>query len=640
MCGIVGFVNAGLADGEALALARHMTDILAHRGPDDDGHWCGDDAALGMRRLSIIDVSGGKQPITNEDGSIIVVFNGEIYNYQALRAELERSGHHFATNSDTETIVHAYEEDGLDFVRRLDGMFAIALWDRTRRRLVLTRDRFGKKPLYYTFDGHRLAFASELKALLLMPGARRELDPLAVAQYFTFGYVPAPRSILADVRKLSAGHVLAFENDDLSVRRYWKLDFTPRGDDDGETAARRVRELVLEAVRKRLISEVPLGAFLSGGIDSSIVVAAMSQAGTERVKTFSIGFEEESHSELEYARLVAQRYATDHHEFIVRPDLLDVLPRLAWTFDEPFADASMVPTYYVSKLARQHVTVALSGDGGDELYGGYRRYTRALEDLRLANRLGPLRSIASLAGAAMPDGIDRKNRLSSLAGDPAEHYVELASIFPLPGRERVLDRRFHMPDGTDPRQVQLDWFAEAANLDFSTRMQQVDVEVYLPDDILMKVDKASMCASLEARAPLLDYPLAEYVASLPSSVRNPGYEKKYLLKKAMRDLLPDDILARRKMGFALPVDRWLRGPLRDFSWDILTSTQTKARGVLDSAYIQHLLAAQRNEVTANNGQRIWALLCFELWCRAYLDGEGYASAPALAGQSVAGVLPA
>ncbi|MGH2514807.1 MAG: asparagine synthase (glutamine-hydrolyzing), partial [Ktedonobacterales bacterium] len=342
--------------------------------------------------------------------------------------------------------VHAYEDDGLDFVRRLDGMFAFALWDRTRRRLVLGRDRFGKKPLYYMRDGRRLAFASEMKALLLVPGARRDLDPLAVSQYFTFGYVPAPRSILAGVAKLGAGQVLTFADGDLAVRRYWQLDFTPRCGDDAETAARRVRDLALEAVRKRLISEVPLGAFLSGGVDSSIVVAAMSQVGTERVKTFSIGFEEESHSELDYARLIATRYATDHHEFIVRPDLLDVLPRLAWAFDEPFADASMVPTYYVSKLARQHVTVALSGDGGDELYGGYRRYTSALEDMRLARRLGPLRAVAPVLGAALPDGMRGKNRLSSLAGDPAAHYVELASIFPSPFRSRLLDPRFHMPD--------------------------------------------------------------------------------------------------------------------------------------------------------------------------------------------------
>ncbi len=627
MCGIAGFVNAGLTDERAQALLRRMTDLLIHRGPDDEGHWYGDSTGLGMRRLSIIDVDGGKQPIANEDGSVIVVFNGEIYNYQALRADLERSGHRFATNSDTETIVHAYEEDGLDFVHRLDGMFAIALWDRTRKRLVLARDRFGKKPLYYSFDGQRLTFASELKALLLAPNVRRELDPLAVSQYFAFGYVPAPQSILAGIRKLGAGQTLTFEGGAVEERRYWQLDFTPRCGDDEATAANTVRELVLNAVRKRLISDVPLGAFLSGGLDSSIVVAAMSRVGTERVKTFSIGFEEESHSELEYARLIAQRYETDHHEFIVRPDLLDVLPRLAWTFDEPFADASMVPTYYVSKLARQHVTVALSGDGGDELFGGYRRYTRAMEDQQLAQRLGPLRSLASLAGATMPDGMKGKTRLSSLASDPAEHYIELAAIFPSPLRGRVTMPRFSAPDGIDPRRAQLERFAEVADLDFFTRMQHVDVEVYLPDDILMKVDKASMFASLEARAPLLDYQLAEYVASLPSGVRNPGYQKKHLLKRALHDLLPEETLTRPKMGFALPVDRWLRGPLRDFTWDVLTSEKAKSRHVCDAGQVRRLLEAQRRDVTANNGARIWALLCFELWCRAYLDGEGLSSAP-------------
>jgi asparagine synthase (glutamine-hydrolysing) len=606
-----------------------MTDIITHRGPDEDGHWLGDGVGLGMRRLSIIDLSGGQQPITNEDGSVLVVFNGEIYNYRELRADLERAGHHFATNSDTETIVHAYEEDGLDFPRRLHGMFAIALWDRKRQRLVLVRDRFGKKPLYYAHDGQRFIFGSEMKSLLLAPNLPRDLDPHAIGEYFTFGYISSPRSALASVAKLPAAHTLTFEQGRVDLRRYWSLDFTPRSPDDAEAAARRVRELVLAAVRKRLISEVPLGAFLSGGVDSSIVVAAMSQVGTERVKTFSIGFEEESHSELEYARLVAQRYDTDHHEFIVRPDLLDVLPRLVWTFDEPFADASMVPTYYVSKMARQHVTVALSGDGGDELYGGYRRYTRAMDDIRLARKLGPMRPLASVAGAVMPEGMKGKNRLSSLASDPAEHYVELLSIFPSHVRSRLLLPEYRFSGADDPRQVQLRHFADAHDLDFYTRMQHTDVQGYLTEDILMKVDKASMATSLEARAPLLDHELAEYVASLRHEVRNPGEQKKYILKKAMADLLPEQTLTRSKMGFSLPVDGWLRGPLRDLAWDTLTSQRAANRGVLDPHEVRRLLDAQRSEAR-NNGSRIWAMLCFELWCRAYLDGDGIAQPATLA----------
>src|SRR5260221_619345 len=414
MCGIAGFVNSGLGAEEAGMLLRDMTDIIRHRGPDDDGHWLGDNAGLGMRRLSIIDVQGGQQPITNEDGSVMVVFNGEIYNYQQLRRELEAAGHQFATNSDTETIVHAYEEDGLDFVHRLHGMFAIALWDRLRRRLVLTRDRFGKKPVHYAFDGRRLIFGSEIKSLLLMPGIQRELDPVAVSQYFTYGYIPAPRTAFAGIQKLPAGHTLAFEDGRLQLHQYWQLDFTPRCADDEETAVRRVRELLTEAVRMRLISDVPLGAFLSGGVDSSTVVALMSQVATERVKTFSIGFEEQDYSEVEYARLVAQRYDTDHHELVVRLDLLDVLPRLVWEFDEPFADASMVPTYYVSKLAHEHVTVALSGDGGDELFGGYTSYLHGMQEQHLSQRIGPMPALGPVVGALLPDGMRGKNRLRNL----------------------------------------------------------------------------------------------------------------------------------------------------------------------------------------------------------------------------------
>lgn len=627
MCGIAGFVGAELPGDEARALVRRMTAIIRHRGPDEDGHWEGDDAALGMRRLSIIDVAGGQQPMTNEDGSVVVVFNGEIYNYQEVRAELEARGHRFATNCDTETLVHAYEDDGPEFVRRLRGMFAIALWDRKRRRLVLARDRFGKKPLYYAHDGQRLVFGSEIKSLLQAPWVVRTPDPTALAEFFTFGYIPAPRSALRGVAKLPAAHTLVFEDGRLDVRRYWQLDFTPTVRDDEETAARRIRELLFEAVRLRLISEVPLGAFLSGGIDSSIVVAAMSQVGTERVKTFSVGFEEEDLSELDYARLIAQRYDTEHHEFIVRPDLVDVLPKLVWDFDEPFADISMVPTYYVSKLARQHVTVALSGDGGDELYGGYPRYTRGLEDLRLARQLGPLRPLATAAAALLPEGAKGKNRLRSLGSDPAKHFVEMASAFPTPLRERLLAPALR-DTGGDSRAAQLRCFAQTEGLDFYTRMQQADVEVYLTDDIMTKVDRASMLCSLEARAPLLDHVLAEYVAALPHEIRNRNGQKKYILKKAMGDLLPEQTLTRSKIGFGLPVDQWMRGPLRDLSWDVLTSTRAAGRGFLDQRVVREVLDAHRAE-GRKNGRRIWALLCFELWCRTYLDNDGSAPLPQL-----------
>lgn len=617
MCGIAGFVDPDLEVEAAETLLHRMTDIIRHRGPDDDGHWLDDSAGLGMRRLSIIDVAGGQQPIANEDGSVIAVFNGEIYNYQQLRRELEARGHHFRTSSDTETIVHAYEDDGVDFVRRLRGMFAIAVWDRRRRRLILARDRFGKKPVHYTVVGNRLIFGSEIKSLLLAPGVRRELDPASVSQYFTFGYISAPNTAFLNISKLPAAHTLTFEDGKLDLRPYWELDFTPRSSDDEETAVRRVRGLLTEAVRIRLMSEVPLGAFLSGGVDSSAVVALMSQVADQRVKTFSIGFEEQDFSEVEYARLIAQRYDTDHHEFIVRMDLLDVLPQLVWAFDEPFADASMVPTYYVSKLARQHVTVALSGDGGDELFGGYHSYTRAMRDNQMSRRLGPLRSLAPLTASLLPDHIRGKNRLRALGMTPEQRSIEAASIYSTAERPHTLQPAY-LQAGSDPVTERLGRFAEVANLDFFTQMQHVDVARYLPYDILVKVDKASMFTSLETRAPLLDHVLAEYLASLPHAVRNPNGRQKHLLKRAVSDLLPEENLQRRKMGFGIPIQHWLRGELNGLVWDLLRSQRARERGVVDIQQIERFLT-EHQQGLRNHSRHIWTWLCFELWCRVYLD---------------------
>jgi asparagine synthase (glutamine-hydrolysing) len=617
MCGIAGFVDLDLDPEAAGPLLRRMTGIIRHRGPDDDGHWYGDTAALGMRRLSIIDVAGGQQPIANEDGSVIAVFNGEIYNYQALRRELEAKGHRFVTNSDTETIVHAYEDDGVDFVRRLRGMFAIAIWDRRRRRLILTRDRFGKKPIHYTVAGHGLVFGSEIKSVLVAPNVRRELDPAAISQYFTFGYISAPLTAFAGISKLPAAHTMVFEDGHITLQRYWQLDFTPSCVDDDETAARTVRELLTDAVRIRMISEVPLGAFLSGGVDSSAVVALMSQVARERVKTFSIGFEEQDFSELDYARLVARRYDTDHHEFIVRMDLLDVLPRLVWTFDEPFADASMIPTYYVSKLAREHVTVALSGDGGDELFGGYDTYAQAMRDNQIIERLGRLRALGPLAASILPEGMRGKNRLRGLNLASDVRRVESTSIYSTPLRQRFLQPEFWRTGG-DATQGHLDCYAEGAGLDFFTQMQHVDVERYLPYDILVKVDKASMFNSLETRAPLLDHVLAEYVAALPHNVRNPGGQQKVLLKRAVSDLLPQENLQRRKMGFGIPIEHWLRGELNSLIWDLLTSQRARSRGVVDTQQVERFLIEHQRHLR-NHSRHIWTWLCFELWCRVYLD---------------------
>jgi asparagine synthase (glutamine-hydrolysing) len=500
-------------------------------------------------------------------------------------------------------------------------MFAIALWDRRRQRLILTRDRFGKKPLHYFFDGSHLLFGSELKSLLLSPHVSRELDVVALNQYFAFGYVAAPRTILAGVHKLPAAHTLCFERGTISVRRYWRLTFAPHGAnccDDVETAARRVRELLTEAVRLRMISDVPLGTFLSGGIDSGTVVALMSTCSPDRIKTFSIGFEEQDYSELEYARLVAQRYATDHHELIVKLDVLEMLPRLIWDFDEPFADPSMVPTYCVSKLARQWVTVALSGDGGDEIFGGYGRYARALGELRLRQVLGPLRPLARFAGILLPPHMRGKTRLCGLAMDAEKRYIEFSGVCQTPLCRSILQPAYRIAGDSEPNRVKLQHVAEVADSDFLARLQSLDVEYYLPDDILVKVDMASMFASLETRAPLLDHVLAEYVASLPTEVRNLHGQLKFLFKRAVHDLLPPPNLERGKMGFGLPVEHWLRGPLREYVHDVLGSQCARTRGVLDMQVVERLLSEHERH-QGNYATQIWACLCFELWCRTYLD---------------------
>src|SRR5256886_15419835 len=426
MCGIAGFIDAQCSYDSAVGLIDRMCKVIRHRGPDDQGVWVGDGMAVGMRRLSIIDLAGGHQPIFNEDQSVLVVFNGEIYNYRELRHLLEERGHHFQTTSDTEAIVHAYEEYGDDCVKQLRGMFTFAIWDRKRQRLLAARDRFGKKPLNYYWDGQRLIFGSEIKSLL-EAAIPREINHLALDEYLTYLCVPAPNTLFNGVFKLPAAHILVYEDGQVSTRRYWDLPFTPTCQDDEATAIERTRALLKEAVEVRLMSEVPLGAFLSGGIDSSIVVGLMSSMMSQPVKTFSIGFEEDDFSELPYARQVAQHFGTDHHEFFVRPDLVSVLPELAWAYDEPFADPSMLPTYYVSKLARDHVTVVLTGDGGDEIFAGYEHYQLEYSINRIPLLL---RFLLGFPGMLMPDGMRGKKRLRNMSRDLASRFIQTSTLFP------------------------------------------------------------------------------------------------------------------------------------------------------------------------------------------------------------------
>jgi len=624
MCGIAGFIDAQYSGDNAEQLIDRMCKIIRHRGPDDQGTWVGEGVGLGMRRLSIIDLAGGHQPIFNEDHSILVVFNGEIYNYQELQQELQARGHSFYTNSDTEAIVHAYEEFSDDCVKHLRGMFTFAIWDRKRQRLLAARDRFGKKPLNYYWDGQRLIFGSEIKSLL-EAGIPREINHIALDEYLVYGYVPTPNTLFKDVMKVPPAHILIYENGQISTKCYWDLSFTPSCQDDEETAVVRTRALLEDAVRVRLMSEVPLGAFLSGGVDSSVVVGLMSQMMSRPVKTFSIGFQEEDFTELPYARQVAKHFGTDHHEFLVKSDLVSVLPQLVWAYDEPFGDSSMLPTYYVSKLAREHVTVVLSGDGGDEIFGGYEHYQREYS----VNRIPPIgRSLLAAGSILIPNGMRGKKRFSSMRYDVGTRCVRILSRFPNDSRSSMYSQEYfaHICDH-DPYERHLSQYRKASDLDILTQMQYVDAHVYLPDDILVKVDKASMFNSIETRAPLLDQYLAEYVSSLHPSLRIRNGRLKYLLKQVAKDLLPAEILARPKMGFGVPINHWFRGDLTNYAHELLDSPRARQRGIFNPQFIRDLLKAHASTKQVNHSSAIWTLLCLELWFQIYMDAPGLPGEP-------------
>jgi asparagine synthase (glutamine-hydrolysing) len=616
MCGIAGFIDSEYSQENAEQLIDAMCKIIRHRGPDDQGTWVGGGVALGMRRLSIIDLAGGHQPIFNEDQSILIVFNGEIYNYKELKATLEERGHRFQTQSDTEAIVHAYEEYGDDCPQYLRGMFAFAIWDKRRQRLLLARDRFGKKPLNYYWDGQRFIFGSEIKSIL-EAGIPREINHTALDEYLVYRYVPAPNTLFKGVQKLPAGHTLAYEHGNISIKRYWHLPFLPTCHDDEATAIEHIRELIKDAVRVRLMSEVPLGAFLSGGIDSSVVVGFMSQMMSQPVKTFSIGFEEDDYSELPYARRVAEHFQTEHHEFFVRPDLITVLPQLVWAYDEPFGDSSMLPTYYVSKLAREHVTVALSGDGGDEIFAGYRHYLRELE---ISHIPWLMRQLLGWGSHLMPDGMRGKRRLRNIHRGLPIRYVQGTMIFPVGTREWMYQPDYYAKLlHHDPYARQTEPFKNVAQLDVVTQMQYVDAHNYLVDDILVKVDKASMFNSLETRAPLLDQHLVEYVASLQPGLRMRNNTLKYLLKKVAADLLPGEVLQRKKQGFSIPMDHWFRKDLADYAQSMLESPRALQRGIFNPQFVHYLLTAHKNTRLVNHSSAIWSMLCLELWFQTYMD---------------------
>jgi asparagine synthase (glutamine-hydrolysing) len=625
MCGIAGFVardsDASPRLDRAIVLDR-MCRIIAHRGPDHQGTMIDREVALGMRRLSIIDLAGGQQPMTTPEGDVTVVFNGEIYNYRELFKELETRGHHFQTRSDTESVLRSYREFGNDCVQHLRGMFAFAIWDAPLRKLFLARDRAGEKPLYYTTtSAGTFVFGSELKSLLEHPEVKREINPEALDAYLTFGYVPDPLSIFSGIHKLPPGHFLTFRDGNVKVQQYW--DFPAETDEhlDYSECLEELRRLLKESVRMRLMSDVPLGAFLSGGIDSSTIVALMAQEMSEPVKTFSIGFVEDSYDELKFARLVAKRFGTDHRELIVTPDVCHIIDELLWHFDEPFADQSVIPTYYVSKLAREHVKVALSGDGGDELFAGYSRYAidRKRQGFEHLPRVVRQRLMKPLS-ERLPHGTRGRNYLYNVAQDPVERYIDSISVFTdlaksdLYSEDFVATLRRYHPAGLLYRELA----ARVRTGDSIDRLLYLDSKTYLPGDILTKVDRMSMAVSLEARVPLLDHVLVEFVARMPSSWKMRGLESKVIFKDAIKGLVPDEILNRPKQGFGVPIGAWINNQLRERIDDTLSDPRTRQRGFIRPEYVD-VLRAEHNRGRRDHSAALWTVLMFELWCRTYLD---------------------
>jgi asparagine synthase (glutamine-hydrolysing) len=617
MCGIAGyFLRDGLAD---LAAVKAMCDSIVHRGPDDEGFFVDGPAAIGMRRLSIIDLSTGHQPMSNEDGSVWVVFNGEIYEYRALRASLAARGHQFRTHSDTETLVHLYEQEGIDGLHRLRGMFAFCIWDARRRKMLLVRDRFGKKPLYYAHLEQGLYFGSELKCLRAA-GVPLDIDPDALRLYFQFGNIPDPYSIFRVVRKLEPGCWLECDfNGDVRTGRYWKLPpplaQTP-GNFSEEEMCRRIRDKFDESVRIRMIADVPLGAFLSGGIDSSSVVASMALQSKDRVKTFSIGFEEAAFNELKYAEMVARKYNTEHHEILVKPDSISLTERLVRQFDEPFADSSAIPTFIVSEFAARHVKVALSGDGGDELFGGYDSF-QIVQRLAVWDRVPqPIRRAMSGFADSLPYSTRGKNYLHMVSRRTSfARYLE-SNYAPYLMRKELLQPEWMLPlDENFLAQT----FANCllpGNPDPLSEAFYFEATCKLSGDMLVKVDRMSMAVSLEVRSPMLDHELADIAAEVPHAYKIRNGQGKYILIRALGDRLPPELLNRPKMGFAIPLAAWLRGPLREMLWDHLDSPRFVERGIASQKFVRHLLHEHQSGRRDNQGW-LWALLVLEMWFREF-----------------------
>jgi asparagine synthase (glutamine-hydrolysing) len=623
MCGIAGAVSTTRESNITEALVHEMCNQIVYRGPDDEGLYVADGAGLGMRRLSIIDLSGGHQPVFNEDRTSWIVFNGEIYNFPELRPELERRGHTFRSHCDTEVIIHLYEEMGADCVNKLRGMFAIAIYDKTKRKLTLARDRLGKKPLHYAFHKGKLYFASEIKSILAVAPELAEVNAQGLLEYLYYGYVPDPITAYTGICKLPPGHILEFQDGKIRTRQYWDIpQYNTHVPKNEEECLEELEQRLFEATKIRLISDVPLGAFLSGGTDSSTVVAMMARASSTPVKTFSIGFKKDDFNEAHWARVVAQKFNTDHHEMILEPDVVQTVAHLTSSLEEPFGDSSMLPTYYVSQMARQHVTVALSGDGGDEMFAGYDRY-RIHDERRIFERIpGWARKFfRDQVFPRLPNSMQGRKFSYNVSLPWQERYIDHLSFLPAFERDTPLlspDFRRILNDNDDPANVLRRYFAQAPAKDPVDQLLYVDTKTYMVADILAKVDRMSMLNSLEVRVPILDHLFVEWVAGLPPEWKLRGKQQKYILRKlAERVGIPHEAIYRQKQGFSLPLVHWMRNELKDMLM-ILLEPRTLERGYFDANGVRKLMDDHLVRGKTMTG-RIWRLLMFELWHRNFLE---------------------
>jgi asparagine synthase (glutamine-hydrolysing) len=626
VCGIAGIVRSDGAPVDRELLER-MNEAIRHRGPDEDGFYFSAGVGLAMRRLAIIDLKSGQQPIHNQGSTAWIVFNGEIYNYRELRDQLEKLGHRFYTDSDTEAIIHAYDQYGTDCPKYLRGMFAFAIWDERTKSLFLARDRVGKKPLLYAQLDGELVFGSEFTALLEHPRVSRDVDFEAIHHYLSFICVPAPLTAYRAIRKLEPGHWLIWRDGEIKTERYWQLDFSKKLKISEEEAGERTVELLREAVRVRLMSEVPLGAFLSGGIDSSAVVALMAQESSEKIKTFSIGFDEQDFSELHHARRVAEHVGADHHEFIVRPDAMEILPTLVEHYGEPFADSSAIPSYYVSKETRAYVTVALNGDGGDECFAGYQRYAAMSIAQKYRNLPAPLRdSVISNVVRALPGFDARQNPLrkakrfiAAASLPPVERYLRWVSAFDDAAKQGLYSDAFrHKTAAFRTASILEPWFAKANGAGIVDASLLTDTMTYLPNDLLVKMDIAAMAVSLEARSPFLDHHLMEFAAGLPEKLKLRRLTTKYLLKRVLKKLVPAENLNRSKMGFGVPIGHWFRGAMQPFLRQTLLSEKALGRGLFRPEMVRQLIDTHV-AAKADHSHRLWSLLMLELWYQRFID---------------------